>query len=516
MLFFKLFMVYRVLARKLRPQRFKELLGQEEIVLTLQNALKSGRVGCAYLFFGPRGTGKTTVARIFAKCLNCHAGLNPEPCNECPSCIEISEGNSLDVHEIDGATYTQVDKIREIKEMVLFSPARDRYKIYIIDEVHMLSQSAFNAILKLLEEPPAHAIFIFATTEKHKVPATILSRCQIFNFHLFSTEQILNYLKEVIKKEEVKANENSLLKIAKKAQGSIRDALSILDQVISLSGKTIDDKLVNKLLGELNFEIFHRLFKFIFEGDSLSCIKELEEFSRSGEDIFYFYDSFVHFLRYCLKAKLGEKDKSLSSEELEIVEKTSQLSSYEEILRAYSFCLDNQYIVYRSLYPYTAIELLFLKLCELPKLKLIEEIIGKEERQKTTFSFPLTVKPLEKNFKERLLEEIEKKSVPLCGYLQEAMIREEEDKIKIFFKGNLKKAYDRCKVEENFKIIKEKVKEVKGKDLEVQLILEEGMEEKQEELFEDETLNRIKKILDVKIEGVQYLEQKKEEEDYEH
>lgn len=504
-------MAYRVLARRLRPQSFSALLGQEEIVQTLKNALKSQRIGSAYLFYGPRGTGKTTVARIFAKALNCQKGITEEPCQVCLSCQEIKEGNSLDVHEIDGATYTQVDKIREIKEMVYFQPARDRYKIYIIDEVHMLSQSAFNAILKLLEEPPPHAIFIFATTEKHKIPATIISRCQVFNFHLFSTEEIADYLKKVIKEERVEASEPSILKIAKKAQGSIRDALSILDQIIALSGEKIEEELVSKLLGDTNFGLLKNLLINITQGNSFVVLKLMEEIFKSGEDLFYFYNSFLHFLRYCIRAKLGDRELSLSDSEWEEIKNSSQFMSYEEFLRCYNFVIENQSLVNRSEYPYISIELIMLKLCEMPKLKLIEDILnesGKPVPLKETFEVK------EKSFKERFIEEIEKKSKPLAGYLSGAYIKEEKKNIMIKFKQNLKKAYDRCKEEENIAIINKKIKELLGEDFNAYILFEEEKDEK--EIEEDTSIKSLKKVFGAKVEEIEYLIPQKEEENNEH
>lgn len=500
-------MVYKVLARRLRPQNFSALLGQEEVVQTLKNALKSHKIGSAYLFYGPKGTGKTTVARIFAKCLNCHNGITPEPCDQCASCIEIKEGNSLDVHEIDGATYTQVDKIREIKEMVYFLPARDRYKIYIIDEVHMLSQSAFNAILKLLEEPPPHALFIFATTEKHKIPATIISRCQVFNFHLFSPEDITEYLKKVVQEEKIFASEPSLLKIAKKAQGSIRDALSILDQVIALSGERVDEELISKLLGETNYETLGKLLKIIFEGNSLEVLKIIKDVFRSGEDLFYFYNSFMDFLRFVLKAKLGEKETSLSQGEWEEVKRASELASYEEILQCYSFVVENQVLVNRSEYPYVSVELIMLKLCELPKLERIENLLMGSEKPIPKKEIP---EPKPKSFKDKLVEEVERKSKALAGYLQDCYIKEEDNKIIITFKPNLRKAYERYKEEENFVFLKNKIKEILGKDMDVSLLLEE--EKEKLDVEEDSAIKSLKKVFGAKVEEVEYITPQKEEE----
>ena len=231
-------MAYEVTANKERPQTFKELVGQEFVVATLTNSITQGRIAHAYLFSGPRGVGKTSAARILAKALNCEQGPTDNPCGSCVSCKEITQGNSLDVIEIDGASNTGVNDIREIKDEVLFAPNSSRYKIYIIDEVHMLSNSAFNALLKTIEEPPPYIVFIFATTEIYKVPATIRSRCQQFNFRLISTEQIKVKLREVIKGMAIEAEEQALFWIAKEATGSLRDGYTLLDQVISFSNGT--------------------------------------------------------------------------------------------------------------------------------------------------------------------------------------------------------------------------------------------------------------------------------------
>ena len=227
-------MEYQVSARKFRPGTFDELIGQPHVVQTLKNAILRKQVAHAYLFSGMRGVGKTTVARILAKALNCENGPSSDPCEQCESCKEISRGNSMDVIEIDGASNTSVDDVRELRENVKFSPFRGIYRIYIIDEVHMLSNSAFNALLKMLEEPPAHAIFVFATTEVHKIPATITSRCQHFNFRRIPRREIINRLQSVAQKNEVAIEERSLSAIAQASEGSMRDALSLLDQGLAI------------------------------------------------------------------------------------------------------------------------------------------------------------------------------------------------------------------------------------------------------------------------------------------
>jgi len=229
---------YLVLARKFRPQTFEDVAGQEHVVKTLRNSIGQGRVAHAFLFSGPRGVGKTSVARILAKSLNCEKGPTATPCNVCSNCREITNGSSLDVREIDGASNRGIDEIRELRENVKFAPAAAKYKIYIIDEVHMLTREAFNALLKTLEEPPSHVIFIFATTESHKVPATIISRCQCYDFRRISLKEIAANLGRVAAAEGIKISPSALLWIAEAGDGSMRDAQSIFDQVISYAGMT--------------------------------------------------------------------------------------------------------------------------------------------------------------------------------------------------------------------------------------------------------------------------------------
>src|SRR5215468_8693962 len=235
-------MKYQVIARKFRPQVFNEVIGQSTIVRTLRNAIQTDRVGHAYLFSGPRGVGKTTTARILAKGLNCIKGPTTEPCGECASCVEIASAQSMDVLEIDGASNNGVDSVRELRDNARYAPSRDRYKIFIIDEVHMLSTAAFNALLKVLEEPPTHVVFIMATTERHKLPATILSRCQQFTFRTISALEIQSHLRQIADREGVKIDDRALSYIVKASEGSMRDAQSLLDQIIAFSGQEVVDE----------------------------------------------------------------------------------------------------------------------------------------------------------------------------------------------------------------------------------------------------------------------------------
>ena len=278
-------MEYQVSARKFRPATFDELIGQPHVVQILQNAILRSQVPHAYLFSGMRGVGKTTVARILAKALNCENGPTPDPCRQCESCKEIGRGNSVDVIEIDGASNTGVDDVRELRENVKFSPFRGTYRIYIIDEVHMLSNSAFNALLKTLEEPPAHAIFIFATTEAHKIPATITSRCQHFRFRRIPRREIIVRLQEVATRNEVTIEDHSLSAIAQTSEGSMRDALSLLDQAIAFSGKSISKQDIEEMLGSVPEELVRRLVKTVVSQDAAAAVALIGEVIDHGYDL---------------------------------------------------------------------------------------------------------------------------------------------------------------------------------------------------------------------------------------
>ena len=298
-------MSYIVLARRWRPQLFEDVVGQEHITQTLIKAVETERIGHAYLFTGPRGIGKTSTARILAKALNCHKGLGPKPCNKCPSCKEISEGMSIDVLEIDGASNRGIDEIRELRANVKFAPARDRLKIYIIDEVHMLTPEAFNALLKTLEEPPEHVKFIFATTAPHKIPLTIISRCQRFDFRRISIPDITKHLKKILKAEKVKAADDALFAIARNASGSMRDAESVLDQLISFSEGEIKSDDVDALLGLVDQETFLSLGKTVIENDTVSALTVVDRIINEGKDINQFIISWQQYWRDVLMMKMG-------------------------------------------------------------------------------------------------------------------------------------------------------------------------------------------------------------------
>jgi len=298
-------MSYLVLARKYRPQNFEELVGQAHITELLRKSIESGRIAHAFLFCGPRGIGKTSCARILAKSLNCQNGPTLKPCGECSACLEIANGNSFDVIEIDGASNRGIDEIRTLRENVKFAPSYGRYKIYIVDEVHMLTSDAFNALLKTLEEPPEHVKFIFATTEVHKVPATILSRCQRFDFKRIQVEIIMANLKSICIKENLKANEEALFAIAKASQGSMRDALGILDQLSALSDKGIDAADVFSMLGMVEIEFLFDLTDALI---ARNCVKALDIFNQvieRGKDIKQLGKDLTEHFRHLMIVKVG-------------------------------------------------------------------------------------------------------------------------------------------------------------------------------------------------------------------
>jgi DNA polymerase-3 subunit gamma/tau len=298
-------MEYQVLARKWRPTNFTDLIGQEQISRTLQNAIELERVAHAYLFTGVRGVGKTSSARILAKALNCEKGPTAHPCNECNNCREITAGNSMDVLEIDGASNTGVDDVRELKENIQYLPTHGHYKIYIIDEVHMLSKAAFNALLKTLEEPPKSVVFILATTEPQKLPETILSRCQRFDFKRVSAETLASHLSKIMQSEAVEISPSLLKAVAQEAQGSVRDALTLLDRLISYCGKKVEESRAREILGLVDRTVLLRLLGHATKGEANAALQTLQQIYIGGHDLKRLVEALMQQIRHALLLKVG-------------------------------------------------------------------------------------------------------------------------------------------------------------------------------------------------------------------
>lgn len=385
-------MSYTALYRKFRPDNFHDVKGQEHIVTTLKNQIKAGRIGHAYLFTGTRGTGKTTVAKLLAKVVNCEHPVDGNPCNECRMCKGIAAGTSMNVIEIDAASNNGVDNVREIVEEVRYSPTEGKYKVYIIDEVHMLSAGAFNALLKTIEEPPSYVIFILATTEVHKIPITILSRCQRYDFKRITLDIIADRLDELMKAENIETEEKALRYVARVADGSLRDALSLLDQCISFYlGKKLTYDNVLDVLGAVDTQVFARMLGHIRNQDVSSCIRLLEEIESSGRELGQFTIDFIWYLRNLLLIKTTENISDIvieiSTENLAILQQeamTIDEMSLMRYIRVFSE-LSNQ--IRYATRKRVLIEIALIKLCKpemeqnmdsiLDRIKLLEEKLEK-------------------------------------------------------------------------------------------------------------------------------------------
>jgi len=370
---------YLVLARKFRPQTFEEVAGQAHVVKTLRNAIGQGRVAHAFLFSGPRGVGKTSIARILSKALNCEKGPTATPCNQCSNCAEITNNSSLDVHEIDGASNRGIDEIRELRENVKFAPATSRYKIYIIDEVHMLTDPAFNALLKTLEEPPAHVIFIFATTESHKIPATILSRCQCYDFRRIPLKDIIANLGIVASKEGIKISPIALSWIAEAGDGSMRDAQSIFDQVIAYAGLDIKDADVEESLGLAARKYLFRLSEAVLQQKAGECLTLLEEVYLAGIDMKYFYQLLLKHFRNLMLVKIANDNSSSFDIATEQIEKLKNLAgnvSRETLQRYMEILIAEEGNFRRSQEPRMKLETIIVKMAYLEPIIPLGEIIS--------------------------------------------------------------------------------------------------------------------------------------------
>ncbi|MDD5708434.1 MAG: DNA polymerase III subunit gamma/tau [Kiritimatiellae bacterium] len=371
-------MAYEVLARKWRPRQFEDVIGQEHVTRTLKHAIESGRVAHAYLFVGPRGIGKTTLSRIFAKALNCAKGPTTQPCDECDHCREIMAGNSLDVLEIDGASNTGVDNIRDLRDAVQFAPARARTKIYIIDEVHMLSIGAFNALLKTLEEPPPHVKFIFATTEVDKLPATIISRCQRFDLRRIPAASIVANLQRIAESEKVKVESDALLAIARGAEGGMRDALSALDQIISFKGATVTEADVLAVFGLVSRDQLERLATAILKGDMAGSLRLIDELDRGGKDLRRLVlELLEHFRNLLVRQYLGGETAALdvTPEQLRALDTEAELADSARVLRVAELLADLEGRLRHALSRRTLLETTLVRCCRAATVATLDQVL---------------------------------------------------------------------------------------------------------------------------------------------
>jgi DNA polymerase-3 subunit gamma/tau len=396
-------MSYLVLARKWRPQTFGEVIGQAHVTRTLQNALRNNRLAHALLFSGPRGVGKTSVARILAKAVNCESGPAPDPCNKCGVCREITAGSSIDVQEIDGASNRGIDEIRQLRENILFRPTRCKYRIYIIDEVHMLTKEAFNALLKTLEEPPSHVYFIFATTEPQKIPATIHSRCQHYEFRRLGTAELADHLGKIVQAEGMGLQQDAMLLLAREAGGSVRDSLSLLDQVAAYGATSL--KEVCEVLGVMGTQMLKEFAIAILDGDVAKALRFIDEVYNFGGNIQKFATDLVVFFRHLVVLRNLGPEKAVTLMDLgreDVDEFFPVISKYSahSLFQVLDALIKGQEAIYKSTTPRLSFEILVIRLCSMKEVVGLDNLLGRVDKL-------LSSAPIGKeNFSKEPLKEI--------------------------------------------------------------------------------------------------------------
>jgi DNA polymerase-3 subunit gamma/tau len=517
-------MAYQVLSLKWRPRTFEEVIGQDHVTRTLQNAIRQDRVPHAFLFTGARGVGKTTTARILAKALICEKGPTPEPCCTCRSCEEVRDGRALDVLEIDGASNTGVDHIRELRENAVYAPAAAPFKIYIIDEVHMLSTGAFNALLKILEEPPAHVKFIFATTEIKKVPITIQSRCQRFDFRLLSREEILGQLKKIAAAEKVEIGETALSAIAAAAEGSLRDSQTLLDQVLAFSGNTVAEKDVYEALGLAEEKTVLEFLAHLLDRDGAGCIRLVDRLAEAGYDPRSFTREILTGLRHLAVLKVSSELDDLitaTREGLEKLRRLSEPASLGRLQSLFDIFLSAEGGMRSTTYPRMLLELTILRAVRLEEVGDLREMLEKleamgkqapaavpaptrpspEKEKSATHSDreeieqvpeeddPPTPPPQEGNpdgrgdLFERLVAAVRKDGGPMLGsFLQHGtLVRQGEKELEIAFEASNTFFLDTLKETGNITLLRRAARSLTGRKMEVRLVALKADEKKGKE-----------------------------------
>ncbi len=480
-------MAYEALARKWRPKGFEEVVGQGHVTRALANAISLGKIHHAYLFSGTRGVGKTTFARILARALTCEKGPTASPCLECTACKEILAGSATDVQEIDGASNTGIDDVRRLRENAAYAPARLRYKIYIIDEVHMLSKSAFNGLLKILEEPPPHTVFIFATTEPNRIPDTILSRVQRFDFRMLTDEEIQNRLKEMAEAEEIRCEEDALRLMARYAFGSMRDGQSIFEQAAVSGNGRISAALVEEMLGLVGTEAAIDLTGSVVSGDAGEAIGKFSAILSRGADLKYLYLSLLDVLRDAAVWKFTEDDDLLfrhSPSSLTRVKELCARKSREEWMFLLDIAFRSEKDVLGTEFPRLGFELLLLRLVNAPGLLDVEGLDARPPSTAKTGSSPVAahaeagVTSETRRAKEEiwgaLLKNLgaKKKTVLLLGLLSQMKGRREGDELVITSPHQF--VLDRLREEDKWPVLLQAVAEVAGKKLEIRLSVSGG------------------------------------------
>jgi len=381
--------MYQVIARKYRPQNFSELIGQEHVQRTLANAIETNRLAHGYIFSGQRGTGKTTVARILARCLNCFDGPTPMPCGKCSSCLEISAGNSVDVIEIDAASNRGINEMREIRENVRYRPARDRYKVFIIDEAHQITREAFNALLKTLEEPPEWVVFILCTTEAYEIPNTIASRCQHFSFRSVDFAELISRIRYIAEQEGIEASDEALSVIARAGEGSVRDSLSALDQAIACCGKTLRVEDIRALLGMFGADALRAVAEAVHNQDGSRMLDIVEELERNGQSLQHFSRELSRYWRNLLVAKITGKPTPLisaSDGEQQALLDTAGTFSEEDLTRYLNLTLELYKALQISLQPRLHLELGLIKLVQAGRIQSIEQALSQLQTEQPAAS----------------------------------------------------------------------------------------------------------------------------------